>query len=969
MKIPSIIITTPFLPLRKAIKTKKKQTWRLQDRYQYQGLPLSIENKAGSWRRSKIGEKPKWKTKMGYDYGYIRNTLAEDDDAVDAYVNKKSKGMRENYHQKEGEPEMIPADVYVVHQLKIWHSGKWYNGICPDCGKHNSECKCSQHHDEDKVMLGFSSKEEAIKAYLKQYDSPRFLGPVSTYTLLEFKAALKRSWGKKLPTSESKHEHWIGVDIDGTLFKDEGWKGINHFGEIVKKMKERIEKLLSQGKKVKIFTARAWDKKAIQPIKDVLKLNGLPDLEITNIKDPGMVNLYDDRAVQVRKNTGNLVKSIVSTYYIDFEKACSETHKSMLGTSETAGQGGVMYNFLEENIRKKAIKVNGTVLGKSNVPYTMDDAVKYIEGTYEQNKQPGEALEDYYRRTLRDIKDVQTDVMISRDQRGLVHGDLEKAYVKAHTRKGKKVGPYFTKTRKKVAVVKHKQLTRVDYGKKDAEKKIASLHKKKEHHDLHIESAKELKDKVIAHKRAGNSKFMVGKKEHHVDKVLNDLNDHIEHHTNEKRSHDNHIRKIENRHKTEARHFEKQKKVKSEKAKLRKEAKGYDKAKEIIRSVTGSEKITEGDVYKVMFAAKKKGDDSYTHVNNFLMGTRPDLNDAVNEAGMKLDQMPSEPKKAEVIDQMIKDGEHDGEKFSDDLMGVLKKMKLKSFPTEKQAKTAVEKTSREVKNIKSQIKETRKKLEGIKKLDSNKKLEGISTKLKEVKKRKEDLKAKAAESGEKIKALKARKTKTIAVPKEKEIKKESFTPSVGDTVYIHWEATNSMKPVNYRGRTGDKAMVVFKDGSQMFVPFKNLKPKSDDKPIEIIKPARTEVPGKMSNADKNEFRNNAIQEKDHIAFLHGGASERKNRTDLKVGQSVYRYGKGGKHEEFKITGFKKPNKTQLAKIGDDSHDIAKQNTVVLEREALGRKITYPVKAFKLDKDSSSPDFFTKDHTTYGYMVK
>lgn len=389
VKVPKIM-PPKAVKKRATIKIKKKISFKLQDRYQFQGLPISVENKAGSIRSSMPGEKPVWKIKMGYDYGYIRNTEASDGEAVDIYVSRKSEGKRENYHKGPNDPAIIDQDVYIVHQLKIWHSGKWHNGVCPDCEKHHTECKCPQHYDEDKVMLGFDSKEVAIKAYLKQYDSPRFLGPVSTYTIGEFKKVLKNSWGKKLPTKENKYEHWEGVDLDGTLAKDDGWKGINHIGEPVKKMKERIEKLLNQGKRVKIFTARAADKKAIQPVRDWLKENGLPLLEITNKKDPGMVNIYDDRATQVRKNTGNLIKSISQVYYVDFEKS----------------------------------------------------------------------------------------------------------FVKAHTRKGKTVGPYFTKRQPKAVKEKHTKERFYDHDKKSAGKAHNDLENKKDTHKVIIQALKDHHDKL-----------------------------------------------------------------------------------------------------------------------------------------------------------------------------------------------------------------------------------------------------------------------------------------------------------------------------------------------------------------------------------------------------------------------------------------------------------------------------------------
>ena len=35
--------------------------------------------------------------------------------------------------------------------------------------------------------------------------------------------------------------------------------------------------------------------------------NGLPDLEITNVKDYYMERLYDDRAIRVQRNTGRII--------------------------------------------------------------------------------------------------------------------------------------------------------------------------------------------------------------------------------------------------------------------------------------------------------------------------------------------------------------------------------------------------------------------------------------------------------------------------------------------------------------------------------------------------------------------------------------------------------------------------------------------------------------------------------------
>lgn len=104
-------------------------------------------------------------------------------------------------------------------------------------------------------------------------------------------------------------EGWIGVDLDGTLAKYNGYKGATKIGEPIPKMVARIRRWVGHGKKVKIFTARADDEKSVNAIKKWLKDNELPDLEITNLKDHHMTELWDDKAVAVKKNTGEVKES------------------------------------------------------------------------------------------------------------------------------------------------------------------------------------------------------------------------------------------------------------------------------------------------------------------------------------------------------------------------------------------------------------------------------------------------------------------------------------------------------------------------------------------------------------------------------------------------------------------------------------------------------------------------------------
>ena len=107
---------------------------------------------------------------------------------------------------------------------------------------------------------------------------------------------------------DAEEKQWIGVDLDGTLAMAEPWQGFEHIGKPVPNMVKRLNVWVGMGYTVKIVTARAADPEvAIPPIKAWLKKHGLPDLEVTNAKDMDMIELWDDRAVQVIPNTGNPV--------------------------------------------------------------------------------------------------------------------------------------------------------------------------------------------------------------------------------------------------------------------------------------------------------------------------------------------------------------------------------------------------------------------------------------------------------------------------------------------------------------------------------------------------------------------------------------------------------------------------------------------------------------------------------------
>lgn len=117
---------------------------------------------------------------------------------------------------------------------------------------------------------------------------------------------------------------WIGVDFDGTLVKKvDGPYDPKVIGEPIPKMVERVKAWLADGKDVRIFTARVWrpqirtDEDARRAAQAWLAEDAINAwclqtfgrvLPVTCAKDPGMTELWDDRAVGVEIDTGELVE-------------------------------------------------------------------------------------------------------------------------------------------------------------------------------------------------------------------------------------------------------------------------------------------------------------------------------------------------------------------------------------------------------------------------------------------------------------------------------------------------------------------------------------------------------------------------------------------------------------------------------------------------------------------------------------
>ena len=112
-----------------------------------------------------------------------------------------------------------------------------------------------------------------------------------------------------------EYKPWIGVDLDGTLAEWNGWCGPGRIGPPVPAMLARVKKWLAEGKDVRIVSAR-FDPKNPHYLEHVVAMNEWMAIHIgeslllTNSKDFHMVELWDDRAVQVEQNTGRRIDGV-----------------------------------------------------------------------------------------------------------------------------------------------------------------------------------------------------------------------------------------------------------------------------------------------------------------------------------------------------------------------------------------------------------------------------------------------------------------------------------------------------------------------------------------------------------------------------------------------------------------------------------------------------------------------------------
>ena len=150
------------------IPTVLAKSYALHYRTTFQGLPISIENRRGSYRHWHDAQGREGSTRMLFPYGYIRGTEGEDEEHIDVYLG----------------PDDTSDYAFVVHQLDS-HTGEY---------------------DEDKCFLGFNNEAAAKRAYLAhRNDGTRAFGGLTTMTMGEFRRWLKTQPPKSRRAQKSRH--------------------------------------------------------------------------------------------------------------------------------------------------------------------------------------------------------------------------------------------------------------------------------------------------------------------------------------------------------------------------------------------------------------------------------------------------------------------------------------------------------------------------------------------------------------------------------------------------------------------------------------------------------------------------------------------------------------------------------------------------------------------------------------------
>ncbi len=249
-----------------------KAARRLQGRIDFNGLPISVENRMGSIRQwYDPAADRQGMTRMQRPYGYIRGTLGSDGDHYDVYVG----------------PHRDAPNVYIVTQKKA-----------PDFTE----------YDEEKALLGFMSERSARRFYLAHYDDPRFLGKITAMPFEEFKERVMKTietGGRQLAKAEFGSA-FSGMKAGRKLTKE----------ELVRSLRQMIA---AEYEAVQLYDQLADsidDGDAVAVLRDIAneeKVHAGEFLELLKRIDPEEAKRYREGAREVKDK---LEKAIVAPYLL-----------------------------------------------------------------------------------------------------------------------------------------------------------------------------------------------------------------------------------------------------------------------------------------------------------------------------------------------------------------------------------------------------------------------------------------------------------------------------------------------------------------------------------------------------------------------------------------------------------------------------------------------------------------------------
>lgn len=267
------------------------------------GFDVTIEQPAGSVRSGKDANGKEWSVTMNNTYGYIRGTESVDGDHIDVFLG----------------PDMNSDMVYVVDQVNTDGS-----------------------FDEHKVMMGFSSLEDARSAYLSNYEEGwQGLGNITGVALDEFKKWIDSSIRKTKPFSE--------------------YKGIKREEDIAPR---KVKKLSLVDKDDYITSAERKHIKAFleSGLKEARVNNSV--YEISNIGDDGIYEIvrrfnYTDPLTLVKDENGKLVNKRGEGEHVirvkpTFEEIRPDSGIRFREVKDKNGEKSLvgLHNISEEKLRK-----------------------------------------------------------------------------------------------------------------------------------------------------------------------------------------------------------------------------------------------------------------------------------------------------------------------------------------------------------------------------------------------------------------------------------------------------------------------------------------------------------------------------------------------------------------------------------------------------------------------------------------